>query len=225
MDGRGRSLRATASSTSPATWDPLVRGREQNQRDADRRGVGRVLRLTPVRHIIDVPVRGMQDHESTTISGERYAMTRRRCCLGLLAAFGAAAFTGCATDSSRPTLVSTTRERELGQTAANELEQTAGLVQDAALVDYVGELGRRLVAQVATQPNALYTFRVTDEAEPNAYALPGGFVYGTRGILALANSEDELAGVIGHEIGHVVARHSVRRLEASTPFSLLFGVP
>jgi predicted Zn-dependent protease len=66
---------------------------------------------------------------------------------------------------------------------------------------------------------------VADDSEPNAFALPGGFVYVTRGLLALANSEDELAGVMGHEIGHVVARHSVRQLEASTPFALLFGVP
>ena len=167
----------------------------------------------------------MQDRKSMTISDERYTLTRRQCCLGLLAAFGVPALTGCAADSSRPTLISTTRERELGQAAANELEQTVGLVPDGAFVDYVGEVGRRLVAQVARQPNAPYAFRVTDEPEPNAYALPGGFVYVTRGILALANSEDELAGVIGHEIGHVVARHSVRRVEASTPFSLLFGVP
>ena len=83
--------------------------------------------------------------------------------------------------------------------------------------------GRRLVAQVTQRPDASYEFQVADDAEPNAFALPGGFVYVTRGILALANSEDELAGVIGHEIGHVVARHSVRQLEASTPFARSAG--
>jgi predicted Zn-dependent protease len=162
--------------------------------------------------------------DSVTISDD-YVTTRRRCCLGLLATLAVPALTGCTTGSSRPSMISTRKERELGQEAASEIEQTVGLVRDPALVGYVRELGRRLVAQVPQRPDASYEFQVADDAEPNAFALPGGFVYVTRGILALANSEDELAGVIGHEIGHVVARHSVRQLEASTPFALLFGVP
>lgn len=149
----------------------------------------------------------------------RILMTRRQCCgaLALLAA-------GCASSESRPSLISEKKERELGQEAANEVERTVGLVQDRALVGYVREIGRRLVAQTP-QPGAPYEFHVADEAEPNAFALPGGFVYLTRGLLALTNREDELAGVMGHEIGHVVARHSVRQIEAATPFSILFGVP
>jgi predicted Zn-dependent protease len=131
---------------------------------------------------------------------------------------------GCSTGQSRPSLISEKKERELGQEAASEVESTVGLVQDPALVGYVGEIGRRLVAHTST-PDAPYQFHVADDPEPNAFALPGGFVYVTRGLLALANSEDELAGVMGHEIGHVVARHSVRQIEASTPFSILFGVP
>ncbi len=150
--------------------------------------------------------------------------TRRQCCLGLLTTFAAPLLTGCGTGSSGPSLVSAKKERELGQEAAAEIERTMGLVQDPALVAYVGEIGRRLAAQTAPQ-NVSYEFYVADDTEPNAFALPGGFVYTTRGLLALANSEDELAGVMGHEIGHVVARHSVRQLEASTPFTLLFGVP
>jgi predicted Zn-dependent protease len=154
----------------------------------------------------------------------RIATTRRRCCLGLLAALTAPILSSCWTGSSRPSLVSEKKERELGQEAASEVSRTIGLVQDPALVRYVGEIGRGLAAEAAS-PNVSYEFHVVDDTEPNAFALPGGFVYVTRGILALANSEDELAGVIGHEIGHVVARHSVRRLEASTPLALLFGVP
>src|SRR5439155_1374352 len=136
----------------------------------------------------------------------------------------APALVGCGAGSSRPSLVSAKKERELGQEAANEVEQTVGLVQDPVLLGYVREIGRRLALQAAP-PEASYEFHVADDSEPNAFALPGGFVYVTRGILALVNSEDELAGVIGHEMGHVVARHSVRQLEASTPFALLFGVP
>lgn len=158
------------------------------------------------------------------MSDGRFVTTRRQCCLGLLTALAGPALAACASGSSRPSLVSAKKERELGQEAASEVERTVGLVQDPALVGYVREIGRRLVAQTA-QPNTPYEFHVADDAEPNAFALPGGFVYVTRGILALANSEDELAGVMGHEIGHVVARHSVRQLEASTPFALLFGIP
>jgi predicted Zn-dependent protease len=154
------------------------------------------------------------------MSDERILTTRRQCCLGLMAMLAA----GCSTSEPRPSLISEKKERELGQEAASEVERTVGLVQDPALVGYVSEIGRRLVAHTST-PDAPYRFQVADDTEPNAFALPGGFVYVTRGLLALANSEDELAGVIGHEIGHVVARHSVRQIEASAPFALLFGVP
>ena len=66
---------------------------------------------------------------------------------------------------------------------------------------------------------------MTDDIEPNAFALPGGYVYVTRGLLALCNGEDELAGVIGHEMAHVLERHAARRAGAATPFALLFGIP
>ena len=154
----------------------------------------------------------------------RIVTTRRQCCFALLAALAAPALTSCGVGASRPSLISERKERELGQEAASEVARTIGLVQDPALARYVGEIGRRLAAEAASR-NVSYEFHVVDDPEPNAFALPGGFVYVTRGILALANSEHELAGVIGHEIGHVVARHAVRRLEASTPLALLFGVP
>src|SRR5262249_11384355 len=150
--------------------------------------------------------------------------TRRQWCVGLLAALAAPALASCGTGASAPSLVSEKKERELGQQAAGEVARTIGLVQDPALVQYVGEIGRRFAAE-ANSPNVSYEFHVADDTEPNAFALPGGFVYVTRGILALANSEDELAGGIGHEMGHVVARHSGRRLETATPLALLFGVP
>jgi predicted Zn-dependent protease len=154
------------------------------------------------------------------MSDERIRTTRRQCCLGLMAMLAV----GCSTGESRPSLISAQKERELGQEAASEVERTVGLVQDPALVGYVSEIGRRLVVHTST-PDAPYQFHVADDAEPNAFALPGGFVYVTRDLLALTNREDELAGVMGHEIGHVVARHSVRQIEASTPFSILFGIP
>ena len=75
---------------------------------------------------------------------------------------------------------------------------------------YVNELGQRLAKQ-SQRPNLVWTFTVLDSPEINAFALPGGYVYVTRGIMAYMESEADLAGVIGHEIGHVTARHGAQR--------------
>jgi predicted Zn-dependent protease len=150
-----------------------------------------------------------------------FALSRRRCCLGLLTTLAGLAAKGCATGGA---LVSAEKERELGREAAEEVERETGLVRDPALVGYVSEVGRRLAAHSPRQ-DVPYVFQVADDPEPNAFALPGGYVYVTRGILAILNSEAELAGVMGHEIAHVVARHAVRRATAASPFALVFGLP
>jgi predicted Zn-dependent protease len=98
-----------------------------------------------------------------------------------------------------------------------------GLLQDPALTDYVGAVGQRL-AKESPRQDVPYRFYVADMLEPNAFALPGGYIYVSRGLLALVNSEDELAGVIGHEIGHVAARHSVQKISRQGPFALIFGL-
>ena len=95
-----------------------------------------------------------------------------------------------------------------------------GLLDDAALNGYADALGQRLVKKSPRQ-DIPYQFHVVDMIEPNAFALPGGYVYVTRGLLALVNTEDELAGVVGHEIGHVAARHTVQRISRQGPFALI----
>ena len=80
----------------------------------------------------------------------------------------------------------------------------------ATLTGYVEALGRRLQG-VSETPSPPFTFTIVNSDEVNAFALPGGYVYVTRGLMALANSEAELAGVIAHEIGHVTARHTAQR--------------
>src|SRR3989441_9757278 len=70
----------------------------------------------------------------------------------------------------------------------------------------------RSLAATSERPNLPWSFRVVDDPVVNAFALPGGFIYVTRGILAHLNSEAELAGVVGHEIGHVTARHSANQM-------------
>jgi predicted Zn-dependent protease len=136
---------------------------------------------------------------------------------GGLAAILALAASGCAT-------ISPSEEKKLGAEAAEEVERTVGLVNDPKVVGYVRQVAGRM-AKVANRQDVAWQFNVADDVEPNAFALPGGYVYVTRGLLALSNSEDELAGVIGHEMAHVLERHAARRAGAATPFALLFGVP
>ena len=90
---------------------------------------------------------------------------------------------------------------------------------DAGLAAYVEQIGLTL-AQHSHRANLVYRFAVQDSPEVNAFALPGGFIYVTRGILAYLNSEAELAAVMGHEIGHVTARHSVRQISAQQGASI-----
>ncbi|SDZ82132.1 M48 family metalloprotease [Rubrimonas cliftonensis] len=104
----------------------------------------------------------------------------------------------------------TTQEQRLGdQTHPRILAQYGG-AYGGPISDYVRTIGRRLAA-VTPQANAPWTFTVLDSPVVNAFALPGGYVYVTRGLVALADDEAQLAGVVGHEIGHVTAAHSAQR--------------
>ena len=110
-------------------------------------------------------------------------------------------------------------EIELGRKVSKELEKHYKLSKDKAQQDRVERLGRAL-ATVSERPELPYTFKVLDVNEINALALPGGPVYVFRG-LADYMSDDELAGVIGHEIGHIVKRHSIKQMEKSMNMGLL----
>ena len=124
--------------------------------------------------------------------------------------------------SGRPelTVMSAAEERRIGAEQAAEVARTIGLVDDPRLGTYVQEVGRRLAAR-SPRRDVTYTFAVVDMAEPNAFALPGGEIFVSRGLLVLANSEDELTGVLGHEIGHVAARHAARRVTRAAPLALV----
>lgn len=127
--------------------------------------------------------------------------------------------------SQRPelTLMTVEQEKQIGAEEAKKVEQQMGLLDDPALTDYLNVLGQRL-AKESPRQDVTHHFYVADMPEPNAFALPGGYVYVTRGLLALATSEDELAGVVGHEIGHVAARHTVQRVSKQGPFAVVFGI-
>jgi predicted Zn-dependent protease len=108
-------------------------------------------------------------------------------------------------------LISESQEVALGREAHPQIVAEYGLYENEEFATFFRDLGARM-AKVSHRPQLEYTFRVLDTPVVNAFALPGGFTYVTRGILAHFNSEDELAGVLGHEIGHVVARHSAEQL-------------
>ena len=101
------------------------------------------------------------------------------------------------------------QEIALGQQADVEIQQQMGLYDDDELQRYVEDLGLSLAA-VSHRPDLPWQFAVVDSPAVNAFALPGGYIYLTRGIMAYLGDEAELAGVIGHEIGHVTARHAVQ---------------
>jgi len=102
------------------------------------------------------------------------------------------------------------RDIEQGAEMAKRVEQQIGLYSLPKADAYLGELGARLVATV-NDPRWKFTFQIVDQPEPNAFAIPGGGIYVSRGLLALVNREDELAGVLGHEMAHVTQRHSARQ--------------
>jgi len=130
----------------------------------------------------------------------------------------AACATNPVTGKRELSFMSPERERALGAQEAEKVSAQIGLVDDAELVAYVDSIGQRLVGNVEKRlvegvapPTTEYHFAIADMPEPNAFALPGGWIYVSRGLLSIANSEDEVANVVGHEIGHVVARHSAQR--------------
>ena len=116
-----------------------------------------------------------------------------------------------ATDSKQFNWVSEEKEIKLGKQAHQQIMQEHGLYKDEALSAYVSKVGKR-VALASGRPNLEYHFTVLDAPLINAFALPGGYVYVTRGILANMNSEAELAFVLGHEVAHVAAKHGAQRM-------------
>ncbi len=107
------------------------------------------------------------------------------------------------------------REKEIGRIEHEKiLDQFGGVYDDPELGAYIARIGGQL-ARNSEQPNLNFTFTVLNDAKVNAFALPGGYVYITRGLLSIAADEAEVAGVLGHEIGHVTARHTAQRYSAT----------
>ncbi len=141
--------------------------------------------------------------------------TARMLLLGVISA--SAVLAGCGTQMVNPVTGKTERlvmdeqaEIAQGKAAHEQVLQEYGAYNNPAVQAYVNDLGQRLAKQ-SHRANLPWHFTVLDSAEVNAFALPGGYVYVTRGIMAYMDSEADLAGVMGHEIGHVAAKHGAQR--------------
>jgi predicted Zn-dependent protease len=140
-----------------------------------------------------------------------------------VAAIIIACATNPATGKKEIMLVSEGQEIALGQQEDQKAVSSFGVYDDAELQEYVASLGHS-IARNAERPKLPWTFRLVDDSAVNAFALPGGFVYMTRGILGYLDSEAELAMVMGHEVGHVTARHSAAQMSSQQLMSLGMGI-
>ncbi len=153
--------------------------------------------------------------------------TLSRVLLLLLPGLAAALIAACAVNpvsgGRELALLSEADELRLGRENDVEIRKQYGVYAHAPLQRYVQQIGERLAAK-SHRPQLKYTFTVLDSPDVNAFALPGGYIYITRGIMAHLNSEAELAAVLGHEIGHVTARHSVRQYSAAMAANVGFTI-
>jgi predicted Zn-dependent protease len=120
-------------------------------------------------------------------------------------------------------LVSESQEIAMGAQGAESVAASIGVVDDPGLQTYVQELGMRMAAD-SERPELPWSFSVLDDPTPNAFAFPGGYIFITRGLMGLMGNEAELASVLGHEIGHVTARHSVAMMTRAQVAQIGLGV-
>lgn len=106
--------------------------------------------------------------------------------------------------------MSEAQEIAMGQEADPQIVAQYGLYADSSLQQFINDKGQAM-ARISHRPNIAYHFRILDSDVLNAFAVPGGYVYFTRGIMAYLNNEAQFAGVLGHEIGHIAARHTVQQ--------------
>lgn len=163
-----------------------------------------------------------------TLNGEERGMAKAtlRRPLGWIVG-GMLALSGCATNpatgESEISLMSPEQELTIGKEADQQIVSQYGLYEDPKLGAYVNQIGQKIAKQ-SELPGLTWHFKVLDSPVVNAFALPAGYVYVTRGLLAHVQNEAQLAVVLGHEIGHVTARHTARRFTRQQLTSLFVGL-
>ncbi len=117
-------------------------------------------------------------------------------------------------------MVSTPEEVEIGKQVASDVESKEKILKNSTVQSYVDGVGQKIV-RVCDRTDIEYTFKVIDKDEINAFACPGGFIYVYTGLLEILDSEAQLAAVLSHEVSHLVARHSVKKLQNIYGYSIL----
>lgn len=138
-------------------------------------------------------------------------------------AFLAVLLSAGAAQAAGVNLVSLDQEWSMRDDLHAQVQQEYRLVNDRASLQYLNEVGRRIAAQTP-MGNMPWDFFIVDDPSVNAFNLPGGLVYVNRGLIAEADSLDQLAGVLAHEIGHGAARHGTQLMTRSYGYSLLAGL-
>ena len=137
------------------------------------------------------------------------------------------ALVGCVTTGPKGKksliLISTSEEVEIGKQVAADVESKEKVLNDPTVQSYVNRIGQNVV-KVCDRNDLNYTFKVLDSDEINTFACPGGFIYIYKGLMKTMDNEAQLARVLGHEVAHVVARHSVKKLQQIYGVGLLIQV-
>lgn len=125
-----------------------------------------------------------------------------------------------ATGEQESLLYGTDKETQIGDSLARQFEEQFKVVPDLDVNERVERILNRIAA-VCDRKDLVYSIRVVEEEEVNAISLPGGYVYIFKGLFDQAKTDDQLAGVIAHEVGHITAKHSMKRLQAAYGYTLL----
>ncbi len=138
-------------------------------------------------------------------------------CLSL---FGCSTEYNIATGQQEVFYYSTDREVKIGESIAQQVAKEYKFAEDPLVQKRVEDIGKKIVS-VCDRKDIDYTFKVIEDEEVNAFSLPGGFVYVNKGLVDKVANDDELACVLAHETGHIVARHSIKKLQAIMGYSIL----
>ncbi|MBU0547838.1 MAG: M48 family metalloprotease [Candidatus Omnitrophica bacterium] len=141
---------------------------------------------------------------------------------GLIILSGCATIYNSATGQRETLFIDTKAEVSLGSDMAKQISREKKIINDPKMQERLDKVAKR-IAVVSDRQDLRYNFNIVDEKEFNAFAIPGGSVYINSGLMGAAN-DDELAAVVGHEVGHIAARHSVKRLQAVLGYQLLSSI-
>jgi predicted Zn-dependent protease len=120
-------------------------------------------------------------------------------------------------------LIDTQDEIQIGRQVAHQVYQRFRVYRNPDTNEYLGQIGQR-VASVSDRQDLAYHFIILDEDDINAFTVPGGYIYVFRGLLDIADTDDELAGVLAHEVGHVAARHIIKKMQAQMGYEILLSL-